>query len=319
MRNLKSQILLRLVNSYLVDSPEPANISYLWNFGSLLGLCLILQILTGIFLAMHYQPHVDFAFNSVEHIMRDVNNGWAIRYTHANVASFFFIFVYAHIAKGLYYGSYRSPRVLLWSIGVIILIVMIGTAFLGYVLPYGQMSLWGEFCPKCDHYYLCLNYIYINAFSPLIKLRSIKRIGPHDINILYFIFGSLLGDSYAEKHGNGTRICFQQEGSHSAYLLWMHTYVSHLGYCNESSPKLTTRLGFQGKLRTILRFKTFTYASFNWIRECFYTNESGINKKILPSCIEEYLSPLALAVWIMDDGGKVSPSGTLREWIKISY
>ena len=142
MRNLKSQILLRLVNSYLVDSPQPANLSYLWNFGSLLGLCLVLQILTGIFLAMHYQPHVDFAFNSVEHIMRDVNNGWAVRYTHANVASFFFIFVYAHIGRGLYYGSYKSPRVLLWSIGVIILIVMIVTGFLGYVLPYGQMSLW---------------------------------------------------------------------------------------------------------------------------------------------------------------------------------
>nr|YP_010977169.1 apocytochrome b [Daedaleopsis confragosa]YP_011031328.1 apocytochrome b [Daedaleopsis sinensis]WNZ34374.1 apocytochrome b [Daedaleopsis confragosa]WQT73194.1 apocytochrome b [Daedaleopsis sinensis] len=92
---------------------------------------------------MHYQPHVDFAFNSVEHIMRDVNNGWAVRYTHANVASFFFIFVYAHIARGLYYGSYKAPRVLLWAIGVIILIVMMATAFLGYVLPYGQMSLWG--------------------------------------------------------------------------------------------------------------------------------------------------------------------------------
>ena len=143
MRNFKSQILLRLVNSYLIDSPEPANLSYLWNFGSLLGTCLVLQILTGIFLAMHYQPHLDFAFNSVEHIMRDVNNGWAVRYTHANVASFFFIFVYAHIARGLYYGSYKSPRVLLWSIGVIILIVMMATAFLGYVLPYGQMSLWG--------------------------------------------------------------------------------------------------------------------------------------------------------------------------------
>ena len=143
MRNFKSQILLRLVNSYLIDSPEPANLSYLWNFGSLLGTCLVLQILTGIFLAMHYQPHVDFAFNSVEHIMRDVNNGWAVRYTHANVASFFFIFVYAHIARGLYYGSYKSPRVLLWSIGVIILIVMMATAFLVYVLPYGQMSLWG--------------------------------------------------------------------------------------------------------------------------------------------------------------------------------
>ena len=143
MRKFKSHILLRLVNSYIIDAPEPANISYLWNFGSLLGTCLVLQILTGIFLAMHYQPHVDFAFNSVEHIMRDVNNGWAVRYTHANVASFFFIFVYAHIARGLNYGSYKSPRVLLWVIGVIILIVMIATAFLGYVLPYGQMSLWG--------------------------------------------------------------------------------------------------------------------------------------------------------------------------------
>ena len=143
MRLFKSHILLRLVNSYIIDSPQPANLSYLWNFGSLLGTCLILQILTGIFLAMHYQPHVDFAFNSVEHIMRDVNNGWAVRYTHANVASFFFIFVYAHIARGLYYGSYKSPRILLWGIGVIIFIVMIATAFLGYVLPYGQMSLWG--------------------------------------------------------------------------------------------------------------------------------------------------------------------------------
>ena len=97
MRLLKKQVLLRLVNSYLVDSPQPANISYLWNFGSLLGVCLILQILTGIFLAMHYCPNVDLAFNSVEHIMRDVNSGWAVRYTHANVASFFFIFVYAQI------------------------------------------------------------------------------------------------------------------------------------------------------------------------------------------------------------------------------
>jgi len=131
------------MNSYLVDSPEPANISYLWNFGSLLGTCLIIQILTGAFLAMHYQPNVDFAFNSVEHIMRDVNSGWIIRYTHANVASFFFIFVYVHVGKGLYYGSYKSPRVLLWSIGVIILILMMAIGFLGYVLPYGQMSLWG--------------------------------------------------------------------------------------------------------------------------------------------------------------------------------
>jgi len=131
------------VNSYVVDSPQPANISYMWNFGSLLGLCLIIQILTGIFLAMHYSPNVDLAFASVEHIMRDVNYGWAVRYAHANTASFFFICVYLHIARGLYYGSYRSPRTLLWAIGVIIFILMMATAFLGYVLPYGQMSLWG--------------------------------------------------------------------------------------------------------------------------------------------------------------------------------
>ena len=143
MRILKSHVLLRLVNSYVVDSPQPANISYLWNFGSLLAVCLAIQILTGVFLAMHYQPHVDFAFNSVEHIMRDVNNGWILRYIHANVASFFFIFVYMHIGRGLYYGSYKSPRILVWSIGVIIFILMMATAFLSYVLPYGQMSLWG--------------------------------------------------------------------------------------------------------------------------------------------------------------------------------
>jgi len=143
MRILKSHVLLRLLNSYVVDSPQPANISYLWNFGSLLAVCLIIQILTGAFLAMHYTPNVDFAFNSVEHIMRDVNNGWLIRYIHANVASFFFIFVYMHVGRGLYYNSYKTPRVLVWSIGVIILILMMAIAFLGYVLPYGQMSLWG--------------------------------------------------------------------------------------------------------------------------------------------------------------------------------
>jgi ubiquinol-cytochrome c reductase cytochrome b subunit len=143
MRILKSHVLLRIFNSYVVDSPQPANISYLWNFGSLLAVCLIIQILTGAFLAMHYTPNVDLAFNSVEHIMRDVNNGWLIRYTHANVASFFFIFVYMHIARGMYYGSYKSPRILVWTIGTIILILMMAIAFLGYVLPYGQMSLWG--------------------------------------------------------------------------------------------------------------------------------------------------------------------------------
>ena len=143
MRLLKQNSLLGLVNSYVVDSPQPANLSYTWNGGSLLATCLGIQIVTGIILAMHYTPNVDLAFVSVEHIMRDVNYGWMIRYIHANVASFFFIFVYLHIGRGLYYGSYKSPRVLPWSIGVVILVLMMAVAFLGYVLPYGQMSLWG--------------------------------------------------------------------------------------------------------------------------------------------------------------------------------
>lgn len=143
MRILKSNPLLRILNSYLIDAPTPANISYLWNFGSLLGLCLIIQIVTGVTLAMHYTPSVAEAFNSVEHIMRDVNNGWLVRYLHANTASAFFFIMYLHIGRGLYYGSYKAPRTLTWAIGTVIVILMMATAFLGYVLPYGQMSLWG--------------------------------------------------------------------------------------------------------------------------------------------------------------------------------
>jgi ubiquinol-cytochrome c reductase cytochrome b subunit len=143
MRILKSHPLLKLANAYLIDHSQPSNINYLWNFGSLLGVCLVIQIATGVTLAMHYNPNVLEAFNSIEHIMRDVENGWLIRYLHSNTASAFFFIVYLHIGRGLYYGSYRAPRTLAWTIGAVILILMIGTAFLGYVLPYGQMSLWG--------------------------------------------------------------------------------------------------------------------------------------------------------------------------------
>jgi len=143
MRIFKCPPFLRMVNSYVIDSPQPSNISYLWNFGSLLAFCLIVQIITGVTLAMHYNPSVLEAFNSVEHIMRDVNNGWLIRYLHSNTASAFFFLVYLHIGRGLYYGSYTTPRILVWTTGTIILILMIATVFLGYVLPYGQMSLWG--------------------------------------------------------------------------------------------------------------------------------------------------------------------------------
>jgi ubiquinol-cytochrome c reductase cytochrome b subunit len=143
MRILKSHPLLKMVNSYVIDSPQPSNISYLWNFGSLLAFCLIIQIVTGVTLGMHYTPSISEAFDSVEHIMRDVNNGWLIRYLHSNTASAFFFLVYLHIGRGLYYGSYKAPRTLVWTIGTVLFIAMMATAFLGYVLPYGQMSLWG--------------------------------------------------------------------------------------------------------------------------------------------------------------------------------
>ena len=123
--------------------PTPKNFNYLWNFGALAMVILMIMIITGIFLAMNYQPNTELAFNSVQHIMRDVNYGWLIRYTHQNGASMFFIVIYIHIFRSLYYGSYKTPRELLWMLGVVILILMMATAFMGYVLPWGQMSYWG--------------------------------------------------------------------------------------------------------------------------------------------------------------------------------
>jgi ubiquinol-cytochrome c reductase cytochrome b subunit len=123
--------------------PTPKNLNWMWIWGIVLTFCLALQIITGIVLAMHYTPHVSMAFDSVEHIMRDVNGGWALRYMHANGASLFFIAVYAHIFRGLYYGSYKAPREITWIIGMLIYLAMMATGFLGYVLPWGQMSFWG--------------------------------------------------------------------------------------------------------------------------------------------------------------------------------
>nr|YP_002519806.1 cytochrome b [Abalistes stellaris]BAH10173.1 cytochrome b [Abalistes stellaris] len=137
----KTHPLLKIANDALVDLPTPSNISAWWNFGSLLGMCLIIQILTGLFLAMHYTSDIATAFSSVAHICRDVNYGWLIRSLHANGASFFFICIYLHIGRGLYYGSYLNKET--WNIGVVLLLLVMMTAFVGYVLPWGQMSFWG--------------------------------------------------------------------------------------------------------------------------------------------------------------------------------
>ncbi|MBB5751991.1 cytochrome b [Prosthecomicrobium pneumaticum] len=132
-----------LVHSSFIVFPNPRNLNYWWTFGGILAFMLVAQIVTGVVLVMHYTPHTSLAFNSVEHIMRDVNYGWMIRYLHANGASMFFIAVYVHIFRGLYYGSYKAPREVLWILGMIIYLLMMATGFMGYVLPWGQMSFWG--------------------------------------------------------------------------------------------------------------------------------------------------------------------------------
>jgi quinol-cytochrome oxidoreductase complex cytochrome b subunit len=135
--------IFSFLQAHAIDYPAPRNFNYWWNFGSLALVMLVVQLLTGIVLAMHYTPHATLAFDSVEHIMRDVNYGWLLRYMHMNGASMFFIVVYIHLFRGLYYGSYKAPREILWWMGVIILLMMMATAFMGYVLPWGQMSFWG--------------------------------------------------------------------------------------------------------------------------------------------------------------------------------
>jgi ubiquinol-cytochrome c reductase cytochrome b/c1 subunit len=135
--------IVEMMKGQVLDFPTPRNLNYWYTFGGILAVMLVVQIVTGVVLVMHYTPHVDYAFASVEHIMRDVNSGWMIRYMHANGASMFFIAVYIHMFRGMYYGSYKAPREVLWMIGVLIYLVMMATAFMGYVLPWGQMSFWG--------------------------------------------------------------------------------------------------------------------------------------------------------------------------------
>ena len=132
-----------MLDSHILSYPTPKNLNYAWSFGSIAGLCLVIQIISGLFLAMHYTPHLDYAFASVEHIIRDVQYGWLLRYLHANTASFFFFIAYMHIFRSLYHGSYAYPRHILWYSGIIIFVLIIATAFLGYVLPWGQISFWG--------------------------------------------------------------------------------------------------------------------------------------------------------------------------------
>lgn len=162
--------IFSMMHHELHEYPTPKNLNYFWNFGSLAGIVLGIMIVSGIVLAMNYTAHIDYAFDSVERIMRDVNFGWLIRYIHMNGASFFFIVVYIHMFRGLYYGSYKAPREILWILGVVIMLLMMATAFMGYVLPWGQMSFWGA-------------TVITNLFSAL------PIIGEHIVTWLWGGFG----------------------------------------------------------------------------------------------------------------------------------
>jgi len=272
----------------LVDAPLPVNITYFWGFGSLLGLCLSIQIVTGIFLAMHYAPNVDLAFSSIEHIMRDVNGGWALRYIHSNGASMFFITVYFHIGRGLYYGSYAYPREKLWGVGVIILIVMMAT-------------MWPNWYIMDE-----LSFMSIASFSSP-KTPAIKRIGPHNKEVLSQIICGLLGDWWGNripsKGAFSYRFEIDQEGRISPYLNYLANWFYERGYCASSITKRYTRID-KGKTRHIRRLSLFTFYSFNWIYKGFYYIDpiTNIRVKRVPVWIKDYLTPAGLAAWIMQDG-----------------
>jgi hypothetical protein len=280
MRYVKQHPVFGVANSFLVDSPLPANISYLWNTGSLLGVILIIQIVTGITLAMHYTPNTAMAFASVEHIMRDVNYGWILRYLHANGASFFFIVVYLHMGRGIYYGSYRPPRTLLWTVGVVIYIIMMATAFLGYVLPWGSE----------------LEGLTFSFFLP--TLKSHERIGPHNKDVYSVLVGTILGDSHAEYRSGCTRFTIKQSSCHIGYLRWLHNFFAEQGYCNSEIPNVKQMIGKNGKTYFYSKFNTFSFKHFNELHHMFYRDAH----KIVPSNLSDWLTPLSLAVWLMDDG-----------------
>lgn len=295
--SIMDQPLLNTLHSHLVAYPTPSNLNASWNWGSLAGLCLVLQIVTGVCLAMHYTAHVDRAFASVQHIMRDVPSGWLLRYFHANGASFFFIVVYIHLFRGLYYNSYAQPRELVWLFGVIIRLMMIRTAFIGYVLPWGAVC-----CPTGLEKYSTV----FGAFAISQKQRFC-RIGPHNIDILSMLVGSLLGDGWAEKRSNSTRFVLHYSAKNVEYIMWWHKYLSARGYCSNTKPRIYKQIGKKQKIYYSIKVRTWSFFSLNYIYDSFYVEGTKIRPNL--EFLEVFCTPLAIAIWFMDDGSKHSCGG----------
>jgi ubiquinol-cytochrome c reductase cytochrome b subunit len=310
MRILKTNPVLTIFNSYLVDNPEPSTISYLWNFGSLLGLCLVSQIVTGILLAMHYQGSASMAFLSVEHIMRDVNDGWLLRMVHANMASFFFIAVYAHISRGLYYGSYRSPRIGVWVIGTIIFFLMMATNI-----------VWPKWMLKNNINDYSLYFISnLPLFFNKSRIRAIYRIGPHNRDALSVLICGMLGDWWADvikgQQGDSVRFNIEQSISHSAYIHHLTYLFLNWGYTSYVIPKLVKKSESEEDKRSNIsmgrynyRLTLFTYSNLMWVYNSFYEKNNGRIIKKVPIWIEDYITPIGLAHWIMQEGSRENKQG----------
>ena len=315
MRIFKSHPLLKLVNSYVIDSPQPSNISFLWNFGSLLAFCLVIQIITGVTLAMHYNASVLEAFNSVEHIMRDVNNGWLLRYLHSNTASAFFFIVYLHIGRGLYYGSYKAPRTLVWTIGTVIFILMMAIRNLW---PNWMIISHGD---SIGTHNLSLKQKNINIYCfSRPRTKALYRIGPHNKDVLSILICGLLGDWWGDKIKGqvcpSIRFSIEQAINNAAYIHHLTLLFNELGYCSNVTPKLVKKSeAFVNKTinsraaRFNYRLSLFTYTSFVWIYDSFYHNCDGVIEKRVPSWIGQYITPIGLAHWIMQDGSRQSKQG----------
>ena len=294
MRLLKSHPILRLGNSYLVDSPQPVNLSYLWNFGSLLAICLIIQIITGVTLAMHYNPSVAEAFNSVEHIMRDVNNGWLIRYLHSNTASAFFFLVYLHIGRGMYYGSYRAPRTLVWTIGTVIFILMMAK------------DKWPNWMLISHNKCIQDNLSYFSKS----RTKALYRIGPHNKDVLSIIICGMLGDWWADKIkgqiSTSVRFSIEQGINNTAYIHNLTLYFNKLGYCSNITPHLVKKSDKDSEKELEDRFNyrltLYTFTSLWWIYHSFYKDVNGKKIKAIPSWIGEYITPIGLAHIVMQIG-----------------
>lgn len=310
MRILKTNPVLTIFNSYLVDSPSPSTISYLWNFGSLLGLCLVAQIVTGILVSMHYQGSASEGFISVEHIMRDVNDGWLLRMSHANMASFFFIAVYLHIGRGLYYGSYRTPRIGVWVIGTIIFFLMMAISKIREWPK--QMLIW-----NIKFIFLLYSLNDLSFIKP--RIKALHRIGPHNLDVLSIIICGMLGDWWADKliysSGSSVRFHLEQAVVNLAYIDHLTYLLFNWGYCSKLIPKLVKKSKIKrDKLinnedRFNYRLTLYTFTSLNWIYDSFYRKTNRGVIKIVPNWIEYFITPLGLAHWIMQDGSRQKKQG----------